>query len=435
MTTPNDQAPGETAPPPAPTAHADALPGAVAVAAEVAEAVKPPRDVREGDLRIDDVDPTERAAIETRMAEISMTDTSSIIKFGSGAQEKLTEISDQMLEGVRTKDTGPAGDTLRSMVETIRGFNASELDPTAKQSWWDRLLGRTSPVQNFIAEYEGVRGQIDQITETLLSHETILLKDVKFLDRLYDETLGFYDELGLYIAAGEAKLDKLDVFDIPAAEKAAQEAPEGEGPMAAQALRDLRAGRDELERRVHDMKLTRQVTMQSLPSIRLVQENDKALINKINSTLLNTVPLWRQQLAQSVTIARSRDAAAATRAAGDLTNELLQKNAENLRQANREVRTEIERGVFDIETVRKANKELIDTIQESLQIADEGKARRAAAEAELIQMEQDLKTALAAAKARDIPGAATSAAGTAAAELGAPDPTANSEAAKPEGQA
>ena len=166
-------------------------------------------------------------------------------------------------------------------------------------------------------------------------------------------------------------------------------------------MRDLRAARDDLERRVHDLKLTRQVTMQSLPSIRLVQENDKCLVTKINSTLVNTVPLWETQLAQAVTIQRSREAAEAVRAANDLTNELLTANAENLQEANRVVRTEMERGVFDIEAVKKANDTLIATIKESLQIADEGKAKRAAAEAELTKMEHDLRDTLASAKARD----------------------------------
>ena len=167
-----------------------------------------------------------------------------------------------------------------------------------------------------------------------------------------------------------------------------------------QELRDLRAARDDLERRVHDLKLTRQVTMQSLPSIRLVQENDKSLITKINSTLVNTVPLWETQLAQAVTIQRSKEAAVAIREANDLTNDLLTSNAENLRETNRIVRTEMERGVFDIEAVKKANASLIATIEESLSIADEGKARRAAAEVELVKMEHDLRDTLSAARAR-----------------------------------
>ena len=235
-------------------------------------------------------DAGERVAIEARMAELDMTDTQTIIKFGSGAQQELTALSDQMLDGVRNKDLGPAGDALRSMVGTIRGFDASELDPNAKQSWWRKLLGLTAPVHDFIAKYETVRGQIDSVTDELLEHETVLLKDVKFLDKLYERTLSFYNEIGLYISAGEAKLRELDQVTIPKEEADVQDDSKDQ-ILEAQQLRDIRAARDELERRVHDMKLTRQVTMQSLPSIRLVQENDKSLINKINSTMVNTVPL------------------------------------------------------------------------------------------------------------------------------------------------
>jgi uncharacterized protein YaaN involved in tellurite resistance len=286
------------------------------------------------------------------------------------------------------------------MVSTIRGFSVSELDVRRKRTWWERLLGRAAPFANFVAKFENVQGQIDNITETLLGHEHTLLKDIKSLDVLYDKTLTFYDELALYIAAGEAKIKALDANDIPAKEADVSAVAEEKQVMKAQELRDLRAARDDLERRVHDLKLTRQVTMQSLPSIRLVQENDKSLVTKINSTLVNTVPLWETQLAQAVTIQRSREAAESIRAANDLTNELLTSNAENLQQTNRIVRTEMERGVFDIEAVKKANATLIATINESLAIADAGKAKRAAAEADLVKMEHDLRDTLASAKAR-----------------------------------
>ncbi len=184
-------------------------------------------------------------------------------------------------------------------------------------------------------------------------------------------------------------------------------ASEEQGVMKAQELRDIRAARDDLERRVHDLKLTRQVTMQSLPSIRLVQENDKSLITKINSTLVNTVPLWETQLAQAVTIHRGREAAGVVKEANDLTNDLLRKNAENLRTANAEIRTEMERGVFDIDAIEKANDDLIATIEDSLRIADEGKAKRAAAEASLVRMEGELKDALSSATARATGSGAT----------------------------
>ena len=340
-------------------------------------------------------------AITKRMAELDMEDTNSIISFGSSAQAELQVISQSMLRGVRNKDVGPAGDSLREIVTTIRGFNVSELDVRRKRSWWEKLLGRAAPAAKFAARFETVQGQIDKVTDDLLRHEHVLLKDIESLDVLYDKTLAFYDELALYIAAGEAKLKELDDKTIPSKVAEVEAAPEDQGVMKAQELRDLRTARDDLERRVHDLKLTRQVTMQSLPSIRLVQENDKSLVTKINSTLINTVPLWETQLAQAVTIQRSAEAAVAVRDANDLTNELLTANAENLRSANKMIRTEMERGVFDIEAIKKANADLIGTIEESLQIADEGKRKRAKAEVELKAMEAELKATLSAAKARD----------------------------------
>ena len=349
---------------------------------------------------LDQADPVVGSEIKKRIDEIDMTDTNSIISFGSAAQEELQVISQSILQGVRNKDVGPAGDSLRTIVTTIRGFSVSELDLRRDRSWWEKLIGRAAPIAKFTARFEMVQEQIDKITDNLLSHETTLLKDIKSLDMLYDKTLTFYDELALYIAAGEAKLKELDDTIIPAKEADVQAAPADDQVMVAQELRDLRAARDDLERRVHDLKLTRQVTMQSLPSIRLVQENDKSLVTKINSTLVNTVPLWETQLAQALTIQRSRDAAAAVRDANDLTNELLTANAANLRETNKIVRQEMERGVFDIEAIKKANADLIGTIEESLEIADEGKAKRKAAEEDLQKMEIELRDTLAAAKAR-----------------------------------
>lgn len=348
-----------------------------------------------------DAAPAPKAAeIRKRMDALDLANTQSIIAFGSAAQSELQVISQAMLQDVKNKDVGPAGDSLRKIVTTIRGFAVEELDLRREASWWERLLGRAAPFAEFVARYEDVQGQIDKITGDLLNHETSLLKDIKSLDLLYAKTLTFYDELAVYIAAGEAKLAEVDASDIPAKEAAVKSAPEPDQVIRAQELRDLRAARDDLERRVYDLKLTRQVTMQSLPSIRLVQENDKSLVTKINSTLVNTVPLWETQLAQAVTIQRSKEAAGAVRDASDLTNDLLKANAENLQEANRTVRQEMERGVFDIDTVRNANATLIATINESLAIADEGKARRAAAEVELQKMEADLRDALAQARAK-----------------------------------
>ncbi len=355
---------------------------------------------------LSDADPATQAQIRARMAEIDLKDSNSILRFGTRAQADLQQISQSMLADVKTKEVGPAGDSLREVVTTIRGFSTTELDMRRNRSWWEKLLGRSAPFAKFVANYEQVQTQIDRITAELEGHEQKLLKDVKSLDILYDRTLTFYDELALYIAAGTEKLAELDRDTIPAKEAELAGKAQPDQVIEAQELRDLRTLRDDLERRVHDLKLTRQVTMQSLPSIRLVQENDKSLVTKINSTLVNTVPLWETQLAQAVTIQRSAEAARAVKEASDLTNELLTRNADNLRQANAQIRAETERGVFDIKAVQTANAQLIATIEDSLRIADEGRSRRRSAEEELTRMEAELRDALASASSRQ-PSAVT----------------------------
>lgn len=346
-------------------------------------------------------DQSEKQRIDKLMNEIDLSDSNSIIFFGSKAQKELTSISDNMLEGVRNKDLGSAGSSLNNMVTVLRGFEVEDFDPHATPGFlarlWRKLFGGITPVAKFIQQYEGVRGQVDTVTDDLEGHKTQLLRDIKSLDKLYEANLEYFHNLELYIIAGEEKLNFINSEMIPAVEKRAENSDD---ILGAQELRDVRSSRDDLERRLHDLKLTRQVAMQGLPSIRLIQENDKGLVNKINSTLVNTVPLWRQQLAQAVTIFRSAEAAKSVRNATDLTNELLEKNSENLREANRTVREELERGVFDINAIRKANENLIATVEESLQIADEGKRRRAEAEQTLEQMETDLKETLVAASAK-----------------------------------
>ncbi len=361
-------------------------------------------DVSSDLVNYSDADSTKKEKIDRLMNEIDMKDSNSIIFFGSKAQEQLTTISDSMLEGVRNKDLGTAGHSLNDMVTVLRGFEIDELDPNKKQGFFKRmfvkLFGGMTPIAKFIQQYEGVRKQIDVITDDMEGHKTLLLRDITSLDKLYEANLEYFHTLELYISAGEEKLRTLDEEMIPALAKLAEYS---EDILKAQELRDMRSDRDDLERRVHDLKLTRQVAMQSLPSIRLVQENDKGLVNKINSTLVNTVPLWRQQLAQAVTIFRSGAAAKSVKAASDLTNDLLEKNAENLREANREVREQMERGIYDIESVKRANASLIATIEESLQIADEGKRRRVEAESQLKILEKELRLSLKSAHARAKP--------------------------------
>lgn len=339
--------------------------------------------------------------VKALQAEIDLKDTNSILMFGTKAQIELQKVSQQMLDGVKNKDAGPAGESIRTMVTTIKGFSITQDDVRDKPTFVERMMGKAAPIMRFKAKYENVRAQIDRIAGDLNDHKTTLLADIRDLDTLYARTLEFYESLGDYIEAGEARLTRARDQEIPAAEAEMNAEPdENEKMVKANEVRDLRAAADDLERRVHDLKLTRQVTMQSLPSIRLVQENDKSLVTKISSTLMNTVPLWETQLAQALTINRAAKAADAIRGATDLTNELLLSNAKNLRQANTAIRTEMERGVFDVGVVKAANETLIATLEDSLRIADAGKAKRAQGEKELLKLEAELRQSLVAASAR-----------------------------------
>jgi uncharacterized protein YaaN involved in tellurite resistance len=338
----------------------------------------------------------EVTALQDALAQLDINDRKSIIYFGSTAQEKLDEISNRMIEGVQNKDIGGAGAVLTEMVMTIRGFDMEALDPNQKQSWWKKFTGSPKPIAKFLQEYEDIRDQIDVITNNLEKHKSQLMRDIVSLDKLYDANLDYFRDLEIFITAGETKLEELVEKIIPEFEAKTND----NEMMSIQELKEIRGFNDELERRVHDLRLSRQVTMQSLPSIRLIQENDKSLISKITSTMVNTVPLWRNQLAQTVTIFRSHDTAKALRDAGDLTNELLERNAQGLRDANYEIRTQMERGIFDMKSIVKANETFIATLDDSLKIAQEGKAMRASALIELERTEKELKEALMATKAK-----------------------------------
>jgi len=340
----------------------------------------------------------EVTALQDALNELDVNDRKSIIYFGSSAQEKLDEISNRMIDGVQNKDVGAAGAALNEMVASIRGFDMDEFNPNRKLAWWQSLFGVTKPLVKFIQEYETVRDQIDNISNSLEKHKSQLMTDIVSLDKLYDANLDYFRNLELYIKAGETKLEELEKTIVPEYEAKVRDS--NDDMLAIQELKEIRGFRDELERRVHDLRLSRQVTMQSLPSIRLIQENDKSLISKITSTLVNTVPLWRNQLAQTVTIFRSHATAGAVKDAADLTNELLEKNAEGLREANAEVRTQMERGIFDIESIKKANATFIATLDDSLRIAEEGKSARKEALVELQKTEKELKDALLAVKAK-----------------------------------
>ena len=333
-------------------------------------------------LLLDRADKETHASIAAYQAQIDMSDSQSILSFGTRAQREVTQISEQMLSGVRGKAVGPAGEALAAMVRAMRELDLGLIDPNKKPNWLQRSIGRAQHgLSAFQSQYEQISSQIERITHQLDQHKTTMLQDIEKLDRLYGASLDYFHDLEIWIAAGDAKLSELDQQAIPALDAKSQASGD---LLDAQQLRDLRQARDDLERRVHDLRLTRQVTMQSLPSIRLLQENDKTLVGKINSTLANTVPLWQTQLAQSLTLFNTQKAGLAVKAANDLTNALLTQNAEALREANRTVRSEAERGVVDVEALQRANDSLIHTLQESLQIAQDAKAQRRDAEQQLV---------------------------------------------------
>jgi len=330
------------------------------------------------------------ARVDELARTIDLSDPGSILRFGSEAQNRAASAADAMLGAARNQATGEAGEALSGLLDTLRGFDVTKL--AEKPGLLNRLLGRGKAEVNAIMHrYETVRGQIEAIGDKLDGHRTKLLEDVERLDRLYAATLDWFHALAEHIAAGETVLARTDQEVIPVAVREADSAP---GTLAAQKLADLRAARDELDRRVHDLRLTRQVAMQSLPGMRLIQENDKALASKIHSVLANTVPLWRTQLAQALAIQRMREAGAAVRSATDLTNQLLTANAETLRAGNAEARVELERGVFDLEAVKQANASLVATLEDTVRIAAEGRAARLNAAKELAVAEQQIRAAL-----------------------------------------
>ena len=351
---------------------------------------------KEGIALYDELDDAKQAKIEVLAKEVK--DRHSIIFFGSKAQEAINRVSESMLEGVKSKDLGYAGENLNKLVTTLKGFDIEELDPTKKQGFFSKLFGFASPVEKFLAKYDDVRVQIDKIVDDLEDKKSKLLVDVTSLERLYKANLEFIKDLDDYIVAGAYKLKELE-----SELKQLEEEAKGDKKLEKRlGIRDKRALITALEARVHDLKLSRVVALQSLPSIRLIQDNDKTLVEKINSTMVNTLPLWKNQLAQAVTIFRSKKASESIKAAQDFTNELLEENAKKLKEATKEITEQANRGVFDIESIKKANKTLIDSINESLDITYKAKQARKDAEVELVKIEDQLKEALVAAEKRKI---------------------------------
>jgi uncharacterized protein YaaN involved in tellurite resistance len=334
---------------------------------------------------------TDLAKVQERAAKIDENDTMSIISFGVDSQRALTAQADTMIQNVRAKDAGPAGTLLNQLMLQVRGLGADKLNSGTKVGLFGKLLGHVEPIAEFFQKYETVAHQISDMQDKLETEKMTLLTDVVNLDKLYDATLGYYHDLEIDIAAGQMKLKQLNEVAIPSLQATATETND---LLDAQKLHDLVAHRDDLERKVHDLLLTRMITIQSLPQIKLTQDTDKGLVSKIQTSILTTIPVWKRQMALAITLYRQKGAVDVEKKVDDTTNQMIMQNAALLKQNTIEARTAMERGVFDVAAIQKANEDLIDTLQESVNIAEEGRQKRAEAEKVLAGCEAQLKQGL-----------------------------------------
>lgn len=330
----------------------------------------------------------ERAAIETFIGKLDVTNPDHVLLYGADAQKNIAQFSETALEAVKTQDSGPVGDMLLNLVSELKGFEKDTEEPKGLR----RLFASADDkIERMKARYSKVSTNVDNIADSLEGHQAQLLKDVAMFDRLYDQNSQYFRQLTLYIIAGDEYLARIRSGELKKLQDLA--AASGDA-MDAQKANDLAAQCDRLEKKLHDLKLTRQVSMQMAPQIRLLQNNDSLLVERIQSTLSNTLPLWKSQMVLALGLHHSQQALKAQTAVTDMTNELLRKNAEALKIGTIETAREAERGIIDIETLVETNQSLIDSINEVMAIQKEGHQKRLEAERTLYQMEDELKKKL-----------------------------------------
>lgn len=331
--------------------------------------------------------PEERRMVEEFAAKIDLHSSNMILQYGAGAQKKMADFSETALENVRTKDLGEVGEMLASVVSELRTLEEEEED----KGFFSFFKKSGNKLANMKAKYEKAEGNVERICDTLESHQIQLLKDIAMLDKMYELNVTYFKELSMYIAAGKRKLEEVRTTEMAQLEAKAK----GSGlPEDAQAVSDLSSLCNRFEKKIHDLELTRAVSLQMAPQIRLVQSNDTLMSEKIQSTIVNTIPLWKSQMVLAIGVENSAKAAKAQREVTDMTNALLRKNAETLKMATIETAKETERGIVDMETLKATNESLIATLDEVMKIQTEGKEKRRAAEVELNRMEGELKQKL-----------------------------------------
>ena len=341
----------------------------------------------EKSLNYDELSPEEKKAVDEFNAKIDVFDATQILQYGAAAQNKISDFSDSVLEGIKTKQTGDTGELLADLVGQIKSFDSS-IGNSDKGILGKLFYNAKKEFHTIIAKYSKIETNIDAIEKSLDKNKIILLKDVSTFDEMYEKNLEYFKEISLYIIAGDKKLEELKTVTLPELKKKAEESKE---QMDIQKVQDLEAQINRFEKKLHDLKVTRVISIQMAPQIRLLQNNDAELVEKIQSSITNTIPLWKNQMVLALGLNDAKRALKEQQAVTQLTNDMLKKNSETLKQGTLEVAKESERAIVDIETLKKTNKDLIDTIDGVIKIHEEGRAKRAAAEEELKNIEQELK--------------------------------------------
>lgn len=341
----------------------------------------------------DMADPGEAETIARIKSSLDLTDSAAVLQFGNKVQNGIAEFADGILKTVMAKDAGHVGETLSDLLVTVKGLDAEAL--SRKPGLIGRLFGSAkAEIVKFLGRYEAIAGQIDRIVLRLEDAKDGLLRDVVTLDMLFERNLENFRYLNLHIRAGEELLAETRATLLPALTAAAEDPDPTMAQINSQKLRDARQALDRFEKKLHDLRLSKTITMQTMPQIRLIQSNDTLLVEKIQSSILNTIPIWKNQMVIGISIARARGALELKRAVTDTTNDLLRKNAAMLKQGTVGIAEESERGIVDIETLQAVNRDLIATIDDVLRIQAEGRRKRQAAEGQLVQIETELKTRL-----------------------------------------
>lgn len=351
---------------------------------EKKEEVIPKKQLQEEEVPV--LTPEEQKMVNDFAAKIDIENTNQILQYGAGTQKKMADFSDTALENVKTQDLGEIGELISNVVGELKDFDVQE-----EGKFFGFFRKQTSKIENLKNKYDKAQVNVEKITDSLQQHQVRLMKDSAMLDKMYEQNLNYFKELTMYILAGKKKLEETRNGKL--AEMKNKAALSGL-PEDAQAARDLDEKCSRFEKKLHDLELTRTIAMQTAPQIRLIQNNDTVMVEKIQTTIVNTIPLWKSQMVLALGIAHSAEAAQAQRQVTDITNELLRKNAETLHMATVETAKESERGIVDIETLRKTNADLIQTLDDVMRIQMEGRQKRQAAEMEMHRMEEELKRKL-----------------------------------------